>query len=136
MREALLNLGLLALRVLAGAGIAYHGYGKIFTPGNMESLTQIVSNMGFQYPEYFAWGAALSEFAGGILLIFGFATRLAAFFILVTMGVAIFIHHAADPFSAKELSCVYATIAGALFLTGAGKISVDGNLTKSRGSTF
>jgi len=135
MRDALLSLGLLWLRILAGAGIAYHGYGKIFG-GKMEFMTQVVAEMGFQYPAYFAWGAALSEFVGGLLLMLGFATRLAGFFVLVTMGVAIFVRHAADPFAAKELACVYAAIAGTLFLTGAGKISFDGFISKPRAGSF
>ena len=94
----------------------------------MEQFTLGVTDLGFQYPEYFAWGAALSEFVGGILIVLGFATRIAAFFVLTTMGVAIFVHHAADPFAAKELACAYATMAGCLMMTGAGKVSIDGAL--------
>ena len=53
LKENLLDLGLLWLRILVGAGIAYHGYGKIFG-GMMERFTQGVTQMGFPAPEVFA----------------------------------------------------------------------------------
>jgi putative oxidoreductase len=109
-----------------GAGIAYHGFGKIFEPGQMAKFTQGVAKLGFSMPEAFAWMAALSEFLGGILIVLGFRTRIAAFFVFVTMSVAIFLQHAGDPLSKKELAMAYWTMAGALVLTGSGKYSIDG----------
>ena len=67
MKTGLHDLGLLILRVLAGAGIAYHGYGKLFG-GRMDKFAEGVAAMGCPMPEVFAWAAALSEVAGGILL--------------------------------------------------------------------
>jgi putative oxidoreductase len=130
MKEIFMSLGLLWLRVLAGAGIAYHGYGKIFG-GNMGRLTEGVAAMGFPLPEFFAWAAALSEFGGGLLLIAGFGTRFAAFFIFCTMTVAAFVTHASDPFKVKELALAYWTVSAALFFTGAGALSID-NLFRKR----
>ena len=114
-----------------GAGIAHHGFGKIFLPGHMAKFTQSVAELGFSTPELFAWTAALSEFLGGILAVLGFKTRFAAFLIFFTMSVAIFLHHAGDPFSKKELALAYWTMAGALMFTGGGKFSVDGAPKKS-----
>ncbi|MFZ5802885.1 MAG: DoxX family protein [Candidatus Omnitrophota bacterium] len=118
------NAGLLWLRVLMGAGIATHGYAKIFS-GGMTGFTSAVAAMGTPLPELFAWAAALSEFLGGILLALGLATRLAALLVLITMSVAAFVHHAADPFSAKELALAYWVMAGALVLCGPGDLSLD-----------
>ncbi len=123
------DLALLWLRVLMGAGIAWHGYGKVFG-GHMAGLTQGVAKMGLPNPELFAWAAALSEFAGGILVVVGLLTRLSALSIFITMSVAAFMVHAADPFSAKELAFAYWTIAGALILTGAGQFSLDNRIFK------
>ena len=123
-KEGLCHLGLLWLRVLAGSGMAYHGYGKVFG-GQMAMMIPGVAKMGFPMPEFFAWAAALSEFVGGICLVLGLGTRIAAFFILITMSVAAFITHAADPFQVKELAFAYWTAAGALLLTGAGAFSGD-----------
>lgn len=69
---------------------------------------------------------------GGLLIALGLATRPAAFLVLVTMGVAAFIRHAADPFRVKELALAYWTIAGALILTGGGPWSLDALLCRRR----
>ncbi len=69
-KEVFFDIGLLWLRVLMGAGIAYHGYGIVFG-GNMEHFAQSVAHLGFPRPEIFAWAAALSEFLGGILIALG-----------------------------------------------------------------
>jgi len=126
-KEKLRDTGLLWLRLLAGSGIAYHGYGKVFG-GHVERLTEGVAAMGFPMPAFFALAAALSEFAGGLLLIAGLGTRYAAGFIFVTMSVAAFMAHAADPFQKKELALAYWTIAGALVMTGGGRWSLDRKL--------
>ena len=124
VKEYGLNLGLLWLRILMGAGISYHGYGKIFG-GIMPKFSQGVAQMGFPAPEFFAWAAALSEFAGGLLIVIGFLTRPAAFFLFCTMTVAAFIAHSADPLDVKELALAYWAMASVLILTGPGKISID-----------
>jgi len=120
-KELLPDLGLLWLRVLVGSGIAYHGYGKVFG-GRIDKFAEGIASMGFPAPEFFAWAASLSEFAGGICLVLGLFTRAAALFVFITMFVAAFIRHGADPFSKKELALAYWTTSGALMLLGAGKI--------------
>jgi len=100
------SLGVLILRLLMGSGIAYHGYGKVFG-GHMAMMVPGVEKMGFPMPEVFAWAAALAEFAGGILIVLGLCTRVAAFFVFCTMSVAWMIAHGADPFQAKELALAY-----------------------------
>jgi putative oxidoreductase len=125
--DSLLSLGLLALRILGGAGMAYHGYGKVFG-GHMEQMAVGVGNLGFPFPLFFSWAAALSEFAGGLLLVIGFKTRIAALFVFMTMSVAAFMVHASDPFKIKELALAYWTIGLTLFLTGGGKYSLDEKL--------
>ena len=117
------DAGLAWLRILAGIGIATHGFGKIFG-GHMGGFADGVAQMGFPFPAFCAWAAALSEFAGGICLAAGLGTRIAAFFIWVTMSVALFIRHAADPFSDKELAYLYWTIASALMVLGGGRFTL------------
>ncbi len=118
------DLGLLWLRVLTGAGMAYHGYGKVFG-GQIGMMAEGLEKMGLPFPSLMAWAAALSEFAGGICLALGLGTQFAALFIFVTMTVAAFKAHAADPFKAKELALAYWAASGALMLTGGGKFSLD-----------
>jgi len=129
-RDKSLNIGLLWLRVLMGLGISlFHGYGKIFN-GRMEQFTEGVAKLGFPAPEFFAWAAALSEFLGGILVVLGLGTRLAAFFVFITMSVAAFIRHAPDPFDVKETALLYWTISMAIVLTGPGFFSLDNIITR------
>jgi putative oxidoreductase len=125
------DTGLLILRVLLGSGIAYHGYNKIFG-GQMGMLTGGVAKLGFPFPEAFAWAAALSEFAGGILIALGLFTQPAAFFLLVTMLVAIFGAHKNDPLQVRELAIAYGTGALALMFTGAGRFSADSVVLKNK----
>ena len=123
-REKGLACGLLVLRVLAGAGIAYHGYGKVFG-GHMDRFAAGVAAMGLPLPGFFAWAAALSELVGGICLALGLGTRMAALLILATMLVAAFGKHAGDPFGKRELALMYGTAALTLLLTGPGKMALD-----------
>ena len=123
--------GVLWLRVLMGAGIAHHGFGKVFG-GHMGQFASGVAKMGLPLPEVFAWAAALSEFLGGLLIVAGFQTRVAACFVFATMSVAAFLHHAADPLSVKELALAYWAMAGALILIGGGPYSLDARLSSRR----
>ena len=118
------SVGLLFLRVFTGAGMAYHGFGKVFG-GGIEGLTGAVQSMGFPMPEVFAWAASLSELAGGLFIALGLFTPQAAFFVFCTMSVAAFITHGSDPFSKKELALAYWSISGALMLIGVGRSSRD-----------
>jgi len=117
------SFGLLWLRVLAGLGIASHGWQKI-AGGFMPKFIAGVAAMGFPMPEVFAWAAALSELVGGMLLVLGLGTRVAALSVFVTMSVAAFIRHAADPMKVKELAFAYWAISGALLLMGGGRYSL------------
>lgn len=123
-RDALNSIGLLSLRLVAGFGLATHGYQLLFG-GHMDEFAAGVHAMHFPAPLFFAWAAALSEFLGGILVAIGLKTRIAGAFALVTMGVAVFIRHAADPFHVKELAVLYLGAFGALTLMGSGKFSLD-----------
>ncbi len=120
-----LNLALAWLRILSGIGIATHGFGKIFG-GGMPRLIEGVGQLGFPATVFFAWAAALSEFVGGICLVAGIGTRIAAACAFITMSVALFVAHASDPFSVKELAYVYWAIFGALILLGGGRYTLAG----------
>ena len=128
IKEMSLAFGLLALRLGFGLLLARHGYGKVFG-GHIDQMVAGVAALGFPLPLYFAWAAALSEFAGGLMVVLGIATRVAASFIAVTMAVAFFGAHAADSFQVKELAFAYLVVAGSLILTGPGAICLDRIIT-------
>lgn len=124
-KERLQNLGLLVLRLLVGFGIALHGWGKI--SGDISAFAEgaVAGRLGFPMPVLFAWAAALSEFLGGLSLIFGLFTRLGALMVLFVMATAFFLFHAADPWEMKELAFVYGSTVLALIFTGGGRYSLD-----------
>ncbi|MCF7802999.1 MAG: DoxX family protein [Candidatus Marinimicrobia bacterium] len=124
IKQHRIDIGLLWLRVLMGLGIMTHGYRKIFS-GNMDGFANGVADLGFPLPELFAWLAALSEFAGGWMLVLGLGTRIAAIFLIGTMFVAAFLQHAGDSFGTREKSLMYLTMAGTVGIIGPGKFSLD-----------
>jgi putative oxidoreductase len=120
------SMGLLVLRLVMGAAFLFHGWPKIQKP------------FGWMGPEATMPGvlqslAALSEFGGGLALIFGLLTRLACLGICGTMLVALATVHLphGDPFVGKpgapsfELAAVYLACAILLLLFGAGRFSID-----------
>ena len=124
------SIGLLWLRILIGIGITTHGFGKIFG-GQIDGFAQGVAQLGFPFPVFFAWTAALSEFLGGICVAAGIGTRVAAFFVFFTMSVALFLRHGHDPFKVKELAYLYWTASSSLIITGGGPYSVSRLFRKS-----
>ncbi|MBX3040292.1 MAG: DoxX family protein [Bdellovibrionaceae bacterium] len=117
------EISMTALRVFVGLAMAMgHGLGKLPPP---EGLIGGVAAMGFPAPLYFAWMAALAEFAGGLLLAIGLFTRPAALFVAFTMGIAAFVAHGADPFQKKELALLYLFVGLIFVFRGASRLSVD-----------
>jgi putative oxidoreductase len=117
------DISMTVLRVATGGGMAYlHGWGKV---PPTEGFIGFVGKIGFPMPEVFAWGAGLSELVCGILLALGFATRPAAAFIFITMMVAAFGAHGADPLAEKELALLYAAALLPFLVSGSGRYAID-----------
>ena len=120
-----LDAGLLVLRVGMFALLAFaHGLGKLPVS---QGFIDGTAAMGFPLPALFAWAAALSEFAGGLLLAIGLLTRPAAVLVGITMFVAwVGVHGAAlTGENSGESAFVYLVGAIVLLLTGPGRYSVD-----------
>jgi putative oxidoreductase len=123
-RDLFNDIGLLIMRlVFGGTMLLGHGYGKIMAYGQKAA----------SFPDPIGLGGATSmalaifaEFFCSILIILGLATRFAALPLVITMAVAFFIFHSADPFGKKELALLFMAAFSTLFLTGGGRFSIDG----------
>jgi putative oxidoreductase len=119
------SLGLLLLRVVMGAAFMFHGWPKIQNPQHWMGPSEV--------PPALQAAAALSEFGGGLALILGLLTPLAALGIACTMGTALGMVHLrmGHPFvgfpgkPSYELSAVYLAAAILFLLLGPGKLSLD-----------
>jgi putative oxidoreductase len=129
-RERLLDVGLLFLRVAAGAllGLA-HGLPKL--TGFADKAETFSDPLGVGSTASLVL-AIFGELVCSAAVAMGLATRLAAIPAAFTMLVAAFVVHAEDPFGKKELAIVYAAMFIALILTGPGRLSIDAQIAKRR----
>jgi putative oxidoreductase len=118
-------VGLLALRVLAGTAMAFHGWPKIQDPLHWRDKAADPPH------EILQLLAAISEFVGGIGLAVGLLTPLCCLGILATMGFALEMHLGRGDAFVKpgkpswELAAIHATISFAVLLAGPGRWSAD-----------
>jgi putative oxidoreductase len=125
------DLGTLALRLGVGGALAAHGAQKLFGwfggPGRA-GAAEGFGYMGFPQPERAALAASAVELGGGALLAAGLATPAASAAVIGAMRTAADIHKRNGFFGQAggyELAAVYAMAAGAVALTGPGRLSVD-----------
>ena len=130
------DIGILFLRLFTGLGFVFvHGWGKIF--GGPEMWTRLgvsMSNLGITFTPVF-WGfmAAISEFGGGILILFGLFTRSASAFMAFTMIVAMVTHLSKlDPWNRVIYPVEMLGIFLCLIFLGAGKYSLDNLIFKKK----
>lgn len=135
--ECFQNFLLLAIRLYWGYGFFQSGYGKLT---NIPATASFLSSLGFPFPEFNAYVAGSIECFGGILLLFGLASRLAALFLSVLMVAAYLTAHFDSIRHLLEDSKVFFDQAPFLFLYaalivfafGPGKFSLDALLCRSK----
>lgn len=81
------------------------------------------------FPWFFAWMGAASEAIGGILLMLGLQTRIASFFILITMLVAIFFQKWTGPLWEMLPAMGFLWVAIYHLVLGSSKVGIDFILT-------
>lgn len=118
-----LSLALLLLRLAVGVLMLTHGYGKLLHLFGDDPI-QFADPIGIGVTASLVL-AVFAEVVCSVFLISGFATRLSAIPLLITMLVAALIVHAPDAFGRKELPLLYGAVYLAIALAGAGKYSVD-----------
>lgn len=115
--------GSLILRLALGFSMTVHGYYKLFPHGALHAFEHFVATLGLPRPLGIA--SAYTEFLGGILLLLGLFTRLAATFIAVNMLVGFFTVGIHQGFGIYNYILALAAIAVMLVFTGAGVLGLD-----------
>lgn len=121
--DGMLSLWLLVFRVGVSVMMLTHGLPKVsrLLPGQEISFADPLG-IGV-LPSLIL--TVFAEVICSLLIILGLGTRLAAIPLAITMAVAAFMVHAADPFARKELAIMYLLAYITLLIMGSGKFSVD-----------
>jgi putative oxidoreductase len=122
--DRLQPLALLVMRLVLGAIMVGHGYHKVF--GGLQHHAQFVASLGL--PAWTAYFSSFTEFIGGLLVLLGLFTRVAAFAICINMSVAIakvHFHNGLMGNGGYEFPLALAALAFALIFLGAGPIAFD-----------
>jgi putative oxidoreductase len=119
-----LSIGLAVLRVAVAAVFINHGRQKLFVYG-FAGVTGAFTQMGVPFPGVMGPLIGVLEFFGGIALVVGFLTRLLGVAFAFDMLGAILLVQLKKGFSGYELEFLLLAASVALFLTGAGRFSVD-----------
>jgi putative oxidoreductase len=123
--------GIALLRVVTGIIFLMHGQQKLFEFG-IGGVTGMMTGLGVPAPGLMAIVVTLVELVGGIALILGAFTRIAAILVAIDVLVAFFLVHLPNGFFATsggvELVLILATVGVTLALTGPGALALDSML--------
>lgn len=127
------NIGLLIIRIGLGFMFILHGYPKMF--GGPDMWVEVGSAMQFLgmdfAPMFFGFMAGVTEFFGGIFLLFGLFFTPSLIFLFMVMVVATIKHlGAGDEFIYYSHSIEMAIVFMGLLFIGPGKYSLDRKLQK------
>ncbi|NKX91380.1 DoxX family protein [Nocardia coubleae] len=135
-RRGTLDFGLFVLRLVVGGTFIYHGLQKLtgwFHGPGIDGTKDMMAGGGWDHPSLATALVIAGELGGGVLLVLGLATPLAAGAILATISNAWmwkqgmipgFQYNAATK-SGVEIDTILAGAALAIILTGPGRWSLD-----------
>ena len=122
--DRLQPLALLVMRLALGAVLLAHGYHNVF--GGLHHHADLVASLGL--PRWSAYLSAFAEFFGGLLVLLGLFTRVAALAICIDLSVAIAkvnFHNGLMGNGGYEFPLALAALAFALIFFGGGPIAFD-----------
>jgi putative oxidoreductase len=116
------HIGLFLLRFTFSAMMLFHGIPKLLNLIQGTLMKSDPIGIGVLATTVLV---VIAEAICPLLIIIGYKTRFASIPVIITMGVAAFIVHGADPISVKEKALLFLFAFVAIALLGAGKHSVD-----------
>jgi putative oxidoreductase len=122
------NFALLVQRVVTGLLLLIgHGLPKI---SNFSELsTSFYDPFRFGHRNSLVL-VILAELFCSMFLVLGLFTRIAAFIIVISLSVAVFIYHHGQPLKNVELGAIYLASVFTIMIIGPGRVSVDGMMGK------
>jgi putative oxidoreductase len=125
------DVGLLLMRLVLGAIFAAHGAQKVFGwfggPG-LDGFARILAEQGFEQTDVLSAAVGFAEVVGGLLVVLGVFTPLAAAGLLGVMINAIWLKWHSGLFvetGGFELELALAALAAGIVLTGPGRVAMD-----------
>ncbi len=129
-------------RFILGFGFVYHGFPKLFVPGEREAFIGMLRTLGVPQPGLMAWAVGALEFVGGLALITGAFVLIFGSLLTINMLVAMFTVHLPQGFNfihitgmteagptfgmpGYEVTLLYIAGLLVLILGGAGAFSID-----------
>lgn len=142
MEHGLARQWALPLRIILGVGFMIHGAPKLFSAAGHQQFEGTLGKLGVPAPALMSWVVGIVEFFGGIALVLGLFTWLAAALLTVNMIFAILLVHLPQGFAnvnikgmsdqgpvfgmpGYELNLLYIAGLLALLIGGPGPLSVD-----------
>lgn len=125
--DRLQPLALLLMRLALGAIMVAHGYHKVF--GGLHHHAQMVASLGL--PAWLGYVSAFTEFFGGLLILVGLFTRVAALGVCLDLFVAIWKVHLHNGLIGSpdrpgyEFALAAFALAFAIIFFGGGPIAID-----------
>lgn len=120
-------------RVVLGAIMIAHGWGKVIPRGSLYNFAHTVAHLGLPY--WLGYVAAFTEFFGGIALILGLLTPIAALGIAIEMAVAIMkedLRHGLTGPQGYEFPLSLLALALMILADGPGYLAVDRLLLRGK----
>jgi putative oxidoreductase len=132
------DVAVLVARVLLGIVLVAHGLQKLVTDG-LGATSAAFGSMGVPLPPVSAFYAMVAELGGGLLLLVGFVTTVAAGLVALDMlGALLLVHVQNGVFVNQggwELVGLIAVVALLVAAVGGGRYSLDGVLAARRRPT-
>lgn len=124
---------LLAVRLAVGIPLFVSGVGKVLNAGpkatGIDAFAGFLTTLGVPLPGVFAWIVGLVELGGGLLLLVGLLSRLAALLVATDMLVAMVLVHLPNGYpitdGGVELTLTLLLLGLAVTLSGPGKLSAE-----------